>query len=69
MNIREVIERKAEDIVAGYLAEHQSTNSTDNALSVAQSLATACALLTSTSKDEREQGKTMVRRWKNGNSF
>lgn len=32
-------------------------------------LATACALLTSTSKEEREQGKTMVRRWKNGNSF
>lgn len=69
MNIREIIERKAEDIVAGCLAEHQGTNPTDNALGVAQSLATALALLTSTSKDEREQGKTMVRRWKHGNSF
>lgn len=29
----------------------------------------ACALLTSTSNEEREQGKTMVRRWKNGNAF
>lgn len=28
-------------------------------------LALACALLTSTSKDEREQGKQMVRQWKN----
>lgn len=33
------------------------------------SLSLACALLTSTSKDEREKGKQMVRRWKNGNSF
>lgn len=32
-------------------------------------LAMACALLTSTSKDEREKGKQMARRWKNGNSF
>ena len=32
-------------------------------------LSTACALLTSTSKEEREKGKQMVRRWKNGNSF
>lgn len=32
-------------------------------------LSLACALLTSTSKEEREKGKQMVRRWKNGNSF
>lgn len=38
-------------------------------LSAIGQLAKACALLTSTSKDEREQGKTMVRRWKNGNTF
>jgi len=38
-------------------------------LSAVGALAKACALLTSTSKAEREEGKTMVRRWKNGNSF
>lgn len=32
-------------------------------------LSKACATLTSSVKAEREIGKTMVRRWKNGNSF
>lgn len=32
-------------------------------------LATACALLTSPVKAEREEGKAMVRRWKHGNTF
>ena len=53
----------------------------DKARSIAQSarqehganaldrLAEACALLTSQSKDEREKGKAIVRRWKHSNSY
>lgn len=64
MKTRDVIKRKAEDIVAGCLATHSNTNSTDQVLCIACSMATALALLTSTSQAERDQGKTMVRDWK-----
>lgn len=38
-------------------------------LSAIGQLAKACALLTSTSKEERELGKGMVRKWKNGGNL
>ena len=65
------IEDTAETILANaqQATTPNHTDSTDCLLTVAETFATALALLTSTSKEKREQGKTMVRRWKNGNSF
>lgn len=65
------IDDKATAIEKAAIAEAYKLNTqpTIAHLSAVSQLAKACALLTSTSKEEREQGKTMVRRWKNGNSF
>lgn len=62
---------KAETIAASALSKNQHPALSDNGRLYAAclDLAMACALLTSTVKAEREQGKTMVRQWKNGNSF
>lgn len=64
-------ESKAETIAESAFKEAEARGCTGEMIyeSAACALATACALLTSTSKAEREEGKTMVRRWKNGNSF
>lgn len=63
------IDEKAEAIARNAIIEQDGGDPKAEYLAAALALAKACSLLTSTSKDEREQGKTMVRRWKNGNSF
>lgn len=65
------INDKAETIAQSALDSNQNPQLSEagRCYAACLDLAKACALLTSTSKDEREQGKTMVRRWKSGNSF
>ena len=67
----ETINDKAERIEKSALADAYALNARAEIahLSAVGQLSLACALLTSTSKDERERGKTMVRRWKAGNTF
>lgn len=63
------INEKAETITRNAIIEQQGRDPRKEYLAVCLDLAKACALLTSTSKEEREKGKQMVRRWKTGNSF
>lgn len=59
----------ADRIAFSVINDQTGGNPKDEYLGALKELAKACALLTSISKDEREQGKTLVRRWKNGNRF
>jgi hypothetical protein len=65
------IDEKSEAIRKGVMAIAQELNGNQIAASGAAvgMLATACALLTSTSKEEREEGKRRVRQWRSGNAF
>lgn len=63
------IEEKANDIARNVIIEQEGGDARKEYLAACLHLAKACALLTSTIKAEREEGKTMVRRWKNGNKF
>jgi hypothetical protein len=58
-------DEKAEAIARNAIIEQTGGDPRTEYLAACQALAKACALLTSTSKDEREQGKQMVRQWKN----
>ena len=62
---------KSNAIRNGVLHIANELNSRDYMASSAaiQMLCDACALLTSTIKDERERGKQMVRHWKTRNDF
>lgn len=63
------INDKAETIAQSALDSNQDSRLSEagKCYAACLDLAKVCALLTSTSKDEREQGKTMVRRWKQAN--
>lgn len=63
------IDEKAKNIARNAIIDQDGGDPRKEYLSAALELAKACALLTSTVKAERAEGKTMVRRWKNGNSF
>lgn len=65
------IDEKADAIRASVMKIAQELNANPIAASGAAvgMLASACALLTSTSKEEREEGKRRVRQWKHGLTF
>lgn len=65
------IEDKADAITEAVIIENTRPDNTPGQAYYAAicELAKACALLTSTSKAEREQGKLMVRQWRHGANF
>lgn len=65
------IDDKATAIEKAVIAEAYELNKRAEIahLSAVGQLAKACALLTSTSKAEREQGKLLVRQWRHGANF
>ena len=65
------IEDKADAITRAVIIDNSGPDKTAGQANYAAicALATACALLTSTSKAEREQGKLMVRQWRHGANF
>lgn len=62
---------KAEAIETNVILKHTQPNNTPAQAYFAGlcELALACALLTSTSKEERERGKLMVRQLRHGSTF
>lgn len=61
--------KKADAIARNAIIDQDGGDPRKEYLAACRDMAKACALLTSTVKAEREEGKAMVRRWKNGNSF
>ena len=60
---------KAEAITASVIDKHRKPDGEIYFFGAVCELANACALLTSTSKEERERGKQIVRELRHGTNF